>query len=155
MRWDYVNKKDKRDKQFIYDGKTLWAVEHGNMQVLRHDTKTSQLPGAIAFFLGAGSLSKDFNVAYPTKPDHMVPGATMLLLKPKQTNAAYAEIYLAIDPTTWTVARTTLIDSSGNVNSFELKSVDLKTAIPATEFAFDPKKDTPSYKVVNPSKQKP
>jgi outer membrane lipoprotein-sorting protein len=153
MRFDYVDKKNKPHREMIFDGKTLWIVEHKNLQVIKHTANTSQMPGAIAFFLGAGSLSKDFNVSAPNTTKHVVPGAVMLMLTPKQPNASYKEIHLAIDPSTWTVKRTTLINSSNDTTTYEFKQVNTTAKVDPAKFVFDPKSQ-PTYKVVTPPPSK-
>ena len=150
MRWDYIDKKGKTKKQIIFDGKTAWMIEPLNTQIIKHEPKTSELPGVIAFFMGAGSLAKDFDVAFP-KPQqaHVVPGAQNLVLTPRQANAAYAEIYLAIDPSTWTVARTTIVNCSGVASTYAFSGVDMKKSVDAKLFAFDAKA-YPGFKIITP-----
>jgi len=149
MRWDYVKAKAPKglDRSFIFDGTTLWVIDTTNLQVLQHTQASNNLPAAIAFFTGAGSLTTQFYVAFPTAPTHLVPGATVLQLTPKQPSAQYSQLYLVIDPSSWRVAKTIMIDSSGNTNMFEFSAVDMKTTIKPTVFQFSPS-SLPNYRVI-------
>jgi outer membrane lipoprotein carrier protein len=154
LRFDYTSAKGKPDKHFIFDGQTLWVIEHVNLQVLQHHAGASPLPGAIAFFLGAGKLASEFDVGFPKARGRLVPGATVLELVPRQPTAQYARIDLVIDPATWQVTRTTVVDSSGNTNTFAFSKVDTRTPIKATTFQFHPR-TLPSYRVVRVQPQPP
>ena len=148
MRWDYLKAKGAA-RTFIFDGKTLWIVEHDNLQVMKHTAQTSNLPAAIAFFWGAGHLANDFDVALVGTSS--VVGSHELRLVPKQPSAQYKELRLVIDPASWRVAKTILIDSSGNTNTIELADTDLKSSIAPELFRFSPT-DVPDYKLVDVSK---
>jgi outer membrane lipoprotein-sorting protein len=148
MNWEYVDKKGKQSRRFVFDGKLLWAIEPQNLQAYMREPKTSALPGVVGFFLGGGTLSKEFTVAYPKATSkHVVPGGTTLLLTPKQTNAEYSEIYLVADPTSWTVTRVTTVNSSGVATTYVFRNIDTKTAIDAAKFVWDPKAH-PNYKII-------
>jgi outer membrane lipoprotein-sorting protein len=148
LRFDY-DKRGKRDKQFIFDGKTLWVVEPSKLQILKSKVETSQMPAALRFFTGAGGLEKEFTVATPKAPPAGVAaGATVLELAPKQPSAQYAHVYLVVDPSAWTVTQTIVINSSGDVNSFAFAKPST-AKIDATRFVFDPKA-YPSFKVSTP-----
>lgn len=146
LRFDYGTPQ-KLDKAFIFDGKTLWIVEPSNLQVIVHTTQSSTLPAAIAFFTGAGSLARDFKVAFATTKDHQVPGGITLELTPRRASAAYKRLYLVIDPSTNQVGKTIVIDSSDNINMFTFGNVDLKAAVKPSLFTFDPK-SVPHYRIV-------
>jgi outer membrane lipoprotein-sorting protein len=139
LRFDYVGKKRPVDKQFLFDGTTLAYIDHGNYEVTSQPATGSQLPALVAFFTGAGSLSSQFTVAAPTTKNQLVPGAVVLELTPKQPNAAYSQLFLVIDPKSWTVTRTTVIDSSGNTNTFTFSRLDTTKVVPASWFKPDPK----------------
>jgi outer membrane lipoprotein-sorting protein len=143
-RFDYV-KKAKSDKTILFDGSTLWLVEPANLKITKQDARGSALPALFRFFTGTGSLTTEFALGTPA-PKQLVPGAIVLELLPKQPSAQYKELYLVVDPTTWTVTRATVINSSGDVNTFELANVETGRIKPEV-FALDPKKSYPDYKV--------
>jgi outer membrane lipoprotein carrier protein len=146
LRFDYFKDK-KADKHFIFDGKTLWVVEHEKTQIIKQSAKGSALPAAMGFFTNAGSLAKDFTItAAPS--DKLVPGAIVLALSPKQPSAQYKELYFVVDPTSWLVTRTTVVNSSGDSNTIEFSDVTNKD-VAARTYQFDPK-TLPKYSVKVP-----
>lgn len=137
MRWDYVDAKNKPDKQMIFDGKTLWVIEPSNLQVLKHQTVSATLPAAVAF-LNGGDLSKEFDV---TTPD-----ATTLVLVPKEVSAKIKKLTFVVDAKTKRVVKSIVLDHQGDTNTFEFhldeQPIDKKV------FQFSPKR-VPTYKVVD------
>jgi len=138
IRFDYAGKKRAVDRQFLFDGKALWVIDHANLQVATRAVQTSDLPAVVTFFTGAGSLTKDFTVG-AASTSRRVPGATVLRLTPNKPSAAYAELYLVVDPASSTVTSTIVVDSSGNTNTFAFSKVDTRTAVGSRTFWLDPK----------------
>jgi outer membrane lipoprotein-sorting protein len=92
-------------------------------------------------------MSSCFSARAPKDPAQLVPGAVVLELVPKHPSAQYAQLLLVIDPTTWTVARSSVTDASGDTNRFEFSAVNLKAKHAASIFVFSPS-SVPTYKVV-------
>ena len=148
MRWDYdsKNKKKTDGKAFVFDGTTLWALEPENLKVMKYTVVAGTMPAAIAFLTGGGGLTKEFTASTPADKNQLVPGASVVELTPKQPSAQYKQLLLVIDPTTWTVTRSIVVDPSGHTNTFEFADVNLKAKHAATMFTFDPK-TRPTWKV--------
>jgi outer membrane lipoprotein-sorting protein len=145
LRFDYVNKKQTLERSFVFDGSTLWMEEPKNKKVTKTAASTHALPSAIAFLASPGQLAKDFAVAAPVNSAHLVPGAIVLELTPKQPSAAYSMIQLVIDPSKWTVPRSIVYAPSGDSTTYELVKVNLAAKLPADRFAYVPPK---GYQVV-------
>jgi outer membrane lipoprotein carrier protein len=135
MRWDY----DKPDPQmFISDGKTLWLYEPEDKQAFRQSLKESQLPGALAFLLGKGKLTDEFDVAlageisYGNKVDYR------LSLKPKQPQATYKSIYFIVDAKSFYVTESVLVNAQGDINDITFSDVKVNTKVPDTLFNWTP-----------------
>ncbi len=120
---------------YLFDGKTMWLLDHQNMKFGRKAAANSELPSLVAFFLGAGTLSRDFNVSLASN------GA--LELTPKTPSAAYAKIILVLDATKH-VTQTSIIDSSGNTQTLKFTAVAVDKPAPAGTFVFD-RKQFPIY----------
>jgi outer membrane lipoprotein-sorting protein len=140
MRWDYLKAGGKPGKFIVFDGKTLWIVEPSKTEITKIPAQATNTPASLAFFIGAGTLAKTFNVAFAKG------STTTLTLTPKQPSAQYAQLELVIDPATWQVTKTTVTDSSGGTNAIELSKVDLKASIAPSQFTFNPA-SYPLYKV--------
>jgi len=147
FRFNYAPTGRKQERRFLYDGKTLWVVEPMNLQILKHATQSTDLPASFAFFSGAGTLTSQFRVAITTAKPYAIAGATVLRLTPKQPSAQYSELYLVVDPSTWQVTRTTVINSSGLASTFAFTKLDLTSAIAPSVYQFDPASE-PAFKVV-------
>ena len=131
MRWDY----DKPDPQmFVSDGKTLWLYEPEDKQAFRQSLKESQLPGALAFLLGKGKLTDEFEIAlageiaYGNKVDYR------LSLKPKQPQATYKSIYFIVDARSFYVTESVLVNAQGDINDITFSDVKVNTKLPDTHF---------------------
>ena len=121
---------------YLFDGKTMWLIDHPNLQFGQRSAANSELPSLVSFFLGAGTLARDFNVALTSS------GA--LELTPKTPSAAYAKIILELDAKQL-VSQTSIIDSSGNTQTMKFTSMTLDKPAPAGTFVFD-RKQFPDYR---------
>ena len=155
MRWDYdkpvkpgtkVKGKPKLDKNFIYDGTTLWIVDHGNQQVVESAPRSSALPVAIAFLSGTASLGA-INVALDTSSTHGAAGATVLQLTPRQPDALWQSLFLVVDPKDGRVIESIVVQSSGDSNDFTF-GAESTAKLDAKLFVFNPK-SVPRYKHIN------
>jgi outer membrane lipoprotein carrier protein len=135
MRWDY----DKPDPQmFVSDGKVLWLYEPADKQAFKQELKQSQLPGALAFLLGKGKLTDEFEIslageiAYGNKVDYR------LSLKPKQPQATYKSIYFIVDAKTFYVTESVLVNAQGDINDITFSDVKVNTKVPDSLFKWSP-----------------
>ena len=136
FRLDYV-KRGKLDKEFIYDGSTLWIVEHQNLSILKNTAPNAALP-AVGSFLTNGNLAATYDVAL---------SGNTLALTPKQPDTALTKLELVVDLTTSEVTASIVTDPSGNTNDFAFKS-SKAAKISATRFVFSPSSQ-PGYKLTN------
>jgi outer membrane lipoprotein carrier protein len=135
MRWDY----DKPDPQmFVSDGKVLWLYEPNDKQAFKQDLKQSQLPAALSFLLGKGKLTDEFDIAeageipYGTKADYR------LSLKPKKPQATYKSIYFIVDPRTFYVVESVLVNAQGDINDITFSDLKANTKVPDSFFKWEP-----------------
>ena len=137
LRFDFMQPKKAKPKPkatYLFDGKAIWAIDHGNMQFGQKAAGHSELPSLVSFFLGAGTLARDFNVSLNNGS---------LELTPKTPSATYAKIILVLDAKKL-VTQTSIIDSSGNTQTMKF-SVTLDKPAPAGTFVFD-RKQYPVYR---------
>jgi outer membrane lipoprotein carrier protein len=141
MRWDY----DKPDaRMFLATGQVLWLYEPDEKQAFKQDLKSSQLPAALAFLMGKGKLTDEFEVA-PAKPakDAKEPGAgrpgdIRLALTPKQPQSAYKSIVFVVDPKEFLVRESVLVDAQGNTNHFTFDGLEVNTKVADALFKWNP-----------------
>jgi outer membrane lipoprotein-sorting protein len=144
FRFDYLSKKKTATKSFIFDGKILWVIDVANKQIFKSQVQTNAaLPAAVSFLTGASNLTTQFNVALNTSGKIGSASArasvTVLELTPKQASAQFTQLFFVVDPATWAVNESIVIDSSGNTQDITFGNPDFKAAIKPTLFQVDPK----------------
>lgn len=150
FRLDYLAKHETSPtvaKTFAFDGKTLWMVDHENLQLIRNHVQGSVVPAAVAFLAGTGTLAADFHVAFDTSGHYAGKDATVLALTPKHPSAAYQQLFLVVDGADGHVRESIVLDSNGNTSDFSFYRPDLKKPVEKTWFEVDPKA-LPTYKVI-------
>ncbi len=131
------------------DGTHLWIVNKDNLEIDTKDISHDTTPAAVAVLTGADP-TKDFTAALTTKSGFGDDKSTVVELDPKQPSAAYAKIYLVVDPTDGHIIESAVIDSSGNVNHVYFDKLDPKATVKDSDFIVDPDaKDLKMYKRVD------
>lgn len=132
MRWDYTTP---IPKLFVSDGQMLWVYEPQESQVFRRSLRSSQLPVALTFMSGTGRLADEFTPRLLPKTGGQ---ALLLELVPKKSAGDYQSLRLALDPTTFAVVSSTVIDPVGNTNTVEFFDFETNKGLPDKGFEFSP-----------------
>jgi outer membrane lipoprotein-sorting protein len=147
FRFDYLSKKNIATKSFIFDGAVFWVIDVPNKQIFKNQVQTnSTLPASVSFLTGASNLATQFNVALNTSGKIGRASATVLELTPKQASAQFKQLFFVVDPATWTVTESIVIDSAGNTQDITFANPDFKSAIKPTLFQVSP--NVPGFKLV-------
>jgi outer membrane lipoprotein carrier protein len=149
MRWDYALPEK---KMFVSSGEVLWLFEPEDKQAFRQELKQSQLPAALAFLMGKGKLADQFNIELAPKLEYGRPGDYRLSLKPKQPQSTYKAIYFIVDPSTFQVRETVLVDSQGNINDVTFKDMVFNTSVADSLFSWKP---PAGVRVIDAAKARP
>jgi outer membrane lipoprotein carrier protein len=149
MRWNY----EKPEVQmYLAAGAVLWLYQPEDKQAIKQDLKTSSLPAAVAFLMGKGRLTDEFDVSLANKVPAAAPqGAAtdqILSLRPKQGRGQgqYKSIFFVVDPQTDLVKQSVLVDAQGNVNSIVFSDMKTNTRLADTLFRWSP---PPGIKIVD------
>jgi outer membrane lipoprotein carrier protein len=135
MRWDY----EKPEKSsYISDGNVLWLYEPDDKQAFKQDLKASQLPAALAFLTGKGKLATEFDISFAVKPAYGTPADYVLSLSPKAAQPQVKTILFVVDPKTFDVRESVIIDGQANVNDLTFSDIRVNTKLPETHFKFTP-----------------
>ena len=141
MRWDY----DKPEaRMFLSNGQVLWLYEPEEKQAFKQDLKSSQLPAALAFLMGKGKITDEFEVAFArdskdTKAETLGrPGDFRLALTPKQPQSAYKSILFIVDPKEFLVRESVLVDAQGNTNHFMFDGLEVNAKVADALFRWTP-----------------
>ena len=147
FRFDYVSKKNIATKSFIFDGTILWVIDVPNKQIIKSVVQANAtLPAAVSFLTGANNLTTLFNVALNTSGKFGRASTTVLELTPKQTSAQFKQLFFVVDPATWTVEESIVIDSSSNTQDITFANPDFKSVIKPTLFQVSP--NIPGFNLV-------
>ncbi len=95
----------------------------------------------LVFFGGAGNLRETFHVSF-FKGQFGKKGDHNLLLIPKETNTIFAKLILVVNPKSFTVKQSVLIDHQGNVNRFKFKKTKVNELFLDDHFSFRPPSGT-------------
>ena len=131
MLWQY---KAPIAQMYLANGKTFWAYEPEEKQVFKQDLEASQLPAAVAFLMGKGKLSDEFEVTWAKELPYGSSKDHRLALKPKKPQSTYKAIYFVVDPETYLVRESVLINAQGDINALSFSDVKLDTEIPPKTF---------------------
>ncbi|MBM3777077.1 MAG: outer membrane lipoprotein carrier protein LolA [Acidimicrobiia bacterium] len=131
MRWTYTSPER---KEFVSDGERVYTYVPEDKQVIVGPLPSaSEAPTGIQFLTGQGDLARDFLVARAESP---VPGTWALRLDPRQAQADYAHLVVAVDPTTLQIRGLTTFDHQGGESSFTFTNLKENRGLSDKEFAF-------------------
>jgi outer membrane lipoprotein carrier protein len=137
MRWDYEGKDGKPGQVLVSDGKTLWIYNPEDRTVIRDDVGGALERTPLAFLMGLGELTRDFEVARPSGTvDLGGSGDLVLQLTPKQSIAALQELYVAVDPKRALVTAALIVDPFGNRTRIAFEGIRTNAGTPDSRFAF-------------------
>lgn len=135
MRWDYTQPEP---RMFLSTGQYLWLYEPSEKQAFKQDLKTSQLPAALAFLMGKGRITDEFEVTASNDTRYGRPDDYRLALRPKQPQSTYKSILFVVDGREFTVRESVLVDQQNNVNHFAFSDLKINAKIPDTLFRWSP-----------------
>lgn len=135
MRWNYESPEP---SLWLASGSTFWMYEPEAKQAFKQDLKASQLPAAVAFLMGKGKLTDEFDVAAAKELPYGDPDDYRLSLKPKKAQSTYRSIYFVVDPRTYLVKQSVLINAQGDINAISFSDVALNTKIADDVFRWSP-----------------
>ncbi len=148
MRWDYEGKGGRPGQVLVSDGRTLWIYNPDDKTVLKDEVGGALERTPLAFLMGLGELTRDFEVGRsPADLTLGRPGDVLLALRPKQSIAALQELYLAVDPKRALVTAALIADPFGNRTRLAFEDIRTNTGVPESRFTFTV---PPGVQVVSP-----
>jgi outer membrane lipoprotein carrier protein len=146
MRWNYAGPEP---QMYLASEGTLWVYEPEAKQAYRQDLKASQLPAAVSFLMGKGKLSDEFDISVAKELPYGDPQDHRLALKPKKPQSAYKAIYLVVDPKTYLVRQSVLINTQGDVNAITFSEVKVNTKLADSLFKWT---EPPGTRIIDAAK---
>src|SRR5215470_2297685 len=115
MKWKYTTPEP---KLFISDGKYLYEYAEADNNATRSSVADSEdLRAPFAFLLGQGNLRNEFRRIEFSKESPIVAGNKVLRMLPKHLQD-FEELRVEFDPSTFQIARLSLIESDGERSDF-------------------------------------
>lgn len=139
MRWEYAQPSG---NLIVSDGETMWVYEAEARQAYRRRVSESELPTALSFLTGTGRLATDFTFRLLDSRRQGFPDGIVLELRPRRATPHYDRLLFYVDPSTFQVRRTLIIDPQGNRNRFDFLRMRYNRGIPATRFRWNPPRGT-------------
>ena len=137
MRWNYQTPEE---KMYLADGAQLWLYEPEDKQAFKQKLESSQLPAALAFLTGKGKLSEEFEITFasPPQPGLGKPRDYILSLRPRQAQSQVKEITFVVDPDSFLVRESVLLDGQGNLNDMLFSDIKIGSGVPDSTFRWSP-----------------
>lgn len=135
MRMDY---QQPEPKMFLANGQDFWMYEPEDKQAFKQDLKSSQLPAALAFLMGQGKLSDEFEITPATDVAYGRRDQYKLALKPKKPQSTYKSIFFIVDPKSFFVVESVLVNAQGDINHFTFTDLKVNTKVPDATFKWTP-----------------
>jgi outer membrane lipoprotein carrier protein len=135
MRWNYQTPEE---KMYLADGALLWLYEPEDRQAFKQELKSSQLPAALAFLTGKGKLSEEFEISFSSQAGLGTPRDYLLALHPRQAQPQVKEVTFVVDPESFLVRESVLVDGQGNINDMLFSDIKIGSGVPDSTFRWSP-----------------
>jgi outer membrane lipoprotein carrier protein len=145
IRFDYL---EPEPKTFAVKGDRIISYVPAAQQAMEGSFKADQLSASVTFLWGRGNLAREFRLSLADRSGlgaDLGPGIA-LHLEPLHPDPRFQELTLLLDPKTWAVRATLVIDGAGNQNRFEFTDLKTNTGLTAKDFDFTP---PPGTEIVN------
>ncbi|UQA54744.1 LolA family protein [Polyangium aurulentum] len=131
----------------VSDGNIIRVYEKENEQMFETPVKGSQYPAALAFLMGKGQLTKDFDLKLLDAAQMKFEGGYVLEGTPREATPAYQKVLLYVDAQTNQVRRVLVLDAQGNRNRFDFSAPVVNQPVTKGEFEFTA---PPGTRVIKP-----
>lgn len=139
MRWEYAQP---AGNLIVSDGTTLWVYEAEAHQAYRRPVTDSELPTALSFLTGTGRLADSFTFRLLDARRQGWAQGIVLELRPRQPTPHYDRLVFYVDPQSYQVRRTLIIDPQGNRNRFDFSHMRYNRGVPPARFRWTPPRGT-------------
>jgi outer membrane lipoprotein carrier protein len=130
IRFDY-EKPD--EKFFVVKHDRIVSYSPASQQAMTGPFHADKLSASVAFLFGKGDLAGEFNVRKVDRSD--LASGIALLLTPKKEDPRFERVYLVVDPQSYEVRESVVVDASGNENRFAFSDIKVNTGV--ADGAFD------------------
>jgi outer membrane lipoprotein carrier protein len=133
IRFDYAAPEP---KLFVVKGDHIISYIPAAQQAMEGSFKADQLSASVTFLWGKGQLEKEFDVAAADRND--LTEGIALELTPKRADPRFQKIYFVVDPATYAVRQSVVVDGAGDENRFDFKKLKANSGLADSLFDFKP-----------------
>jgi outer membrane lipoprotein carrier protein len=137
MRWDYEKPEQ---KVFVVAANKVYAYIKEAKQLTISSIDTDKLSASVTFLWGTGKLDREFNIKRSDRKD--LSNGFALELTPKQADPRFQRIFFVLDPKTFEVKESLVVDPDGSENRIAFSEAKVNQGFGKEAFAIDPPKDT-------------
>lgn len=133
MRWDYV-KPDPKVFVIAFDKVFMHDLEAKQITVA--PINTEKLSASVTFLWGQGRLEREFDIKRAERKD--LTGGIALELTPKTPDPRFQKVFFLLDPKTYAVKETIVVDPDGSENRMAFSNVKINTGFKPEVFKLSP-----------------
>ncbi len=137
MRWDYEKP---NEKVFVIAGEKVYAYDKEAQQLTISRLNSDRLSASITFLWGQGKLTHEFIIQKSTRQDDQ--NRFTLELTPKTNDPRFQKIYFVLDPNSYSVRESLVIDPDGSENHMLFSEIKTDTGLSRADFRINPPKGT-------------
>jgi outer membrane lipoprotein carrier protein len=142
MRWDYEKPSTKvfvvaKDKAYVLDPEAKTLHVSG--------ISTERLSTSITFLWGQGRLADEFEIRRGSRPD--LSGGVQIELTPKKPDPRFQKVFFLLDPKSYAVRTTIVIDPDGSENRMDFSETRVNPGLKAEDFELHPSADVQIIKM--------
>ncbi|MGC4118998.1 MAG: outer-membrane lipoprotein carrier protein LolA [Myxococcales bacterium] len=136
MRWDYL-KPD--EKVFVIAAEKVFAYDKAAKQLIVSRMSADHLSASVTFLWGQGNLDHEFRITKADRKD--LTGGFALELTPKITDPRFQKVFFLLDPKTYAVKESLVVDPDGSENRISFANQKTNTGISNDAFKIEPPAD--------------
>jgi outer membrane lipoprotein carrier protein len=149
MRWDYWKP---NEKIFVIAGEKIYAYDQEAQQLTISRLNSDRLSASITFLWGQGKLTQEFVIQKSTRQGDQ--NRFALELTPKIIDPRFQKIYFVLDPTSYSVRESMVIDPDGSENHMLFSEVKTDTGLSKADFRINPPQGTNIVRMDETGKKK-
>lgn len=138
MRWDYEKPEP---KSIVVTGGSFYQYDPQAKQLTKGALNTEKLSASVTFLWGVGKLADEFYITKIERPDLTKDGIVLQLL-PKKQDPRFDRVIMVVDPKTYQVTQTVVVDPDGSTNHMTFSDVKTDQGVPTERFMLHPPPDT-------------
>ncbi|MHB1847094.1 MAG: LolA family protein [Deltaproteobacteria bacterium] len=119
-------------KTFVVAGERFTSYVPDAAQAMEGSFHASELSASVAFLFGKGRLEREFRLSAPDRKD-LAPGV-QLELTPKKPDPRLSRVYFVLDPKSFAVRESLVVDGAGDENRFDFTDIQTNTGLSAAAF---------------------